>query len=87
MGLFKRFYNQLLGVGSISEKQAKEAPSMEEPELPNYDMKRLIYPDPVLQAEYNEFPTKEKLSVHEHSEKQRKWVEKLTAEEITKKRN
>jgi len=54
MGLFKGFYDHILGVDSISKKQAKEAPSMEEPELPNHDMKRLIYPDPLLQEEYND---------------------------------
>jgi len=59
------------------KKKPKEVMHLED--LPS---KRLIFPDPLLQAEYNEFGTKKKKSVHEHSEIQRKW-----AEEIEKKRN
>lgn len=56
---------------------------LEDTDLPS--LARLIYPDPILQAEYNKgysqtessFAKDKQLSIHEHSERQRKWVEEL----------
>lgn len=56
------------------KKKSKDVMHLED--LPNQAMKKLIFPDPLQQAEYNEFGSTEK-NIHEHSEIQRKWIEQI----------